>query len=75
MPGIGEHAAFTAQLVLARTVCPTLATVKSTAADAVGEVSETVGQAWLHIGQRDVRGAFGEMHRETPPRLQRRRRA
>ena len=69
MSGIGEHAAHIAQLVHSHGLCPALATVKNALLRAVGEVSETVGQTRLHVGEGNVRRPFGEMHRQAPPRL------
>lgn len=71
MSGIGEHAAHIAYLVHPHELCLPHADVKNTPLCAVGEVSETVGQARLHVGEGNVRRPFREMHRKAPPRFQR----
>ncbi|MGF6954592.1 hypothetical protein QFZ97_000457 [Paraburkholderia youngii] len=40
-----------------------------------GKTSEALSQTRLHVGERDVGRAFGEMHRQTTSGFQRRRRA
>ena len=74
MPGIGKR---TVRLhkegvpgMRAHGPCLAHALIEIMLSTDVGEVSETVGETRLHIGERDVRGAFGEMHGQPPAGLQ-----